>query len=118
MSNLNVGDRRGFFAMIEPWRSLTVLALQLWSGFRLDEVRPVAALQGLSANLPMLLIGGEHDDKVPAASVQALFDSLPMATGTKELWIVPGAGHGDGFAHDPDAYAAHLRAFVHRAAKP
>jgi len=95
-----------------------VLALQLWSDFRLDEVRPAAALQGLSANLPMLLIGGEHDDKVPAASVQALFDSLPMPTGTKELWLVTDAGHGDAFARQPDAYALHLRAFVRRATAP
>ena len=117
---LELGPRAGrsFFALVEPWGSLTVLGVQLWSGFRFDEVRPAAALQGLPANLPVLLIGGEHDDKVPAASVQALFDSLPMATGTKQLWMVPGEGHGDGFVRDPEAYAAHLRAFVHRAARP
>ncbi len=108
------GDRRSFFAMWEPWRSLVLASLQAWSGFELAQVRPAASLQGLSASLPVLLIGGEHDDKVPVGSVQALFDSLPMPVGVKELWLAPGAGHGDAFTVDADDYERRLRAFVQR----
>lgn len=112
------GDRRRFFAMVEPWRSLVVLSLEQWSGFDLAALQPAVALQGVSAQLPMLLIGGEHDDKVPASSVQALYDSLPMAAPTKELWLVEGAGHGDAFHSHAAEYERHLDAFVRRLAGP
>ncbi len=108
------GDRRGFFAMVEPWRSLVLLSLEQWSDFHFADVRPAAALQGLAADLPVLLIGGELDDKVPAAAVQALFDSLPMAMPTKALWLVAGAGHGDACHSHADDYERHLAAFVQR----
>jgi alpha-beta hydrolase superfamily lysophospholipase len=109
------GDRRRLFALWEPWRSMVLAAIELWGGFRFVDVRPAAALTGLPASLPVLLIGGADDDKVPSANVQALYDSLPMPPRVKELWIVAGAGHGDGWLVAPREYEQRLRAFVQRA---
>ncbi|MGE3172569.1 MAG: alpha/beta hydrolase [Planctomycetota bacterium] len=109
------GDRRRFFAVYQPWRSLVLAALELWSGFRMRDVRPTAALQGLPQTLPVLLIGGAHDDKVPVEAVRALYDSLPMPAGTKDVWIVDDAHHGDAWLRHPDRYEARLDAFLRRA---
>lgn len=109
------GDRRRRFALHEPWRSLVLASVQLWSGFELASVRPDLALTGLSADLPVLLIAGGEDDKVDPARVRALYDSLPMPRGVKELWIAPGAGHGDVWTREPDRYRARLQAFLHQA---
>ena len=72
------------------------------------------ALRGLSPELPILLIGGDGDDKVTPQSVRSLFTSLPMSEGTKELWIVPGAHHGDAWRVVPKEYGARLQAFLQR----
>jgi uncharacterized protein len=112
------GDRRSFFALCEPWQSLTLASLQLWSGFRLEDVQPARALCGLDNRLPVLLIGGARDDKVPAESVRALYDSLPMPPGTKELWMVADAGHGDAWQKDAGQYERRLANFVARAVAP
>ena len=80
-------------------------------------MQPAAALAGLRPGLPVLLVGGAGDDKVPAATVQALYDSLPMAPGVKELWIVPEAGHGDAWLRAAREYERRLAAFLVRAGR-
>ncbi len=108
------GDNRRFFTLWEPWCSLAISSLQLWSGVELADVQPERALRGLSPELPILLIGGDGDDKVTPQSVRSLFTSLPMSEGTKELWIVPGAHHGDAWRVVPKEYGARLQAFLQR----
>ena len=41
--------------------------------------------------VPVLLIVGEKDDRTPVWMSQEVFNRLDTS---KELWIVPGAGHG------------------------
>jgi predicted alpha/beta hydrolase len=108
------GDRRNFFELWEPFRSLTLTALGFWSGFRASDVRPAEALASLPASLAVLVVGAGDDDRMPPASVQALYDSLPMATGRKELWIRAGSGHGQVWNDDPAGYERRLRALLQR----
>jgi fermentation-respiration switch protein FrsA (DUF1100 family) len=108
------GDRRRFFALWEPWRSLTLASIETWGGFRFADVRPASSLAGLPPGLPVLMIGGAGDDKVPAATVRGLYDSLPMAPGVKELWIVEDAGHGDAWLRAAREYERRLAGFVQR----
>lgn len=108
------GDQRRWFTLWEPWCSLAITSLQLWSGVHLADVAPERSLCSLSPDLPILLIGGDGDDKVPSEAVLSLFANLPMAEPQKEVWIVPGAHHGDAFHLVPDDYEAHLRAFLKR----
>lgn len=109
------GDRRSWFALDEPWRSLVLAAVENWSSFRLRDVRPAVVLGGLRADLPILLIGGGDDDKAPPETVQAIHDALPMPPGVKELWLQPGAGHGDVWKLAPAAYEQHLADLLRRA---
>lgn len=108
------GGQRRRFRIEEPFASLVLSSVQLWSGVDLASVRPKDTLCGLRADLPILLVGGEGDDKVPPESVQQLFDDLPMAPGTKELWLVAGARHGDAWLHEPEGYAERLEALLSR----
>ncbi len=108
-------DGRRWFALWEPWRSLVLASVENWSDVRLADVQPARALRGLPSSLPVLLVGGEHDDKSPQDVVRALFDSLPMADGDKQLWIADGAGHGDAWKVAPADYRAQLRSLLQRA---
>jgi len=62
-----------------------------------------------SKNVP--LIGAGQDDRVPPASVKALFDALPTAPDRKELWIEPEATHGKVWVAAPDEYRRRLAHF-------
>ena len=62
----------------------------------------------------MLVIGGGLDGRMPPEEVRALYESLPMPDGTKQLWILDGADHGDVWKEDPDGYRQRVRAFVDR----
>jgi alpha-beta hydrolase superfamily lysophospholipase len=101
-------DARRRFRLAEPWRSLTIVALGWWSGFRVQDVSPSEVLATLPHDLPVLVVGGGRDDRAPPASVQALFDRLPMPPARRTLWLEPEAQHGDVWRQAPDAYRAHL----------
>jgi len=53
------------------------------------ELLPVSAASKVSR--PVFLIVGENDNRTPAWMSQKVYDLLK---GPRELWIVPGAGHG------------------------
>lgn len=74
--------------------------------------RPTAA--GLIARLaprPLLLISGDLDETVPLFMTKALFS---QADGPKELWVIPGAGHGDFAAESPRLYPSRVVEFFTR----
>jgi hypothetical protein len=78
-------------------------------------IRPGDALAKLPARVAVLLIGAGKDDRMPPATVQALFEKLPTAPDRKELWIEPEATHGKVWVKAPDEYRRRLGAFVERA---
>ena len=69
----------------------------------LDQVR--------KSETPTLFIHGDADSFVPFEMVYRLFEACAAE---KELFVVPGAGHGQAFAVDPAAYVARVRAFLAR----
>jgi alpha-beta hydrolase superfamily lysophospholipase len=101
-------ERRGFLPIYQPWRTLVLESVELWSGCSLADVQPLRVLADLPRDLPMLVVAGGEDDKIPVANAQRLFDALPMPTGVKELWIDPAAGHGNVWLHDPAQYEKRL----------
>ncbi len=102
-------SRRRALSLTEPFVSLTLAAVQAWSAVDLSSVQPQAALCGLRSDLPILLVGGAEDDKVPADSVRALFASLPVQQGRGRLWIAADAGHGDAWLRSAADYEQNLR---------
>ena len=61
-----------------------------------DTYSPAASVAALSP-LPLLLIHGDRDIVIPFHHSQKLFE---LARNPKELWIIPGAGHGQTLASD------------------
>lgn len=109
-------EGRRVFELWNPWRSLVFAWLEWWSGFAMADVRPLAALLSLPQDLPVLVIGAGEDDVAPEETVQALFASLPVVEGRKELWIRAASGHGSVWHDDPDGYRERLRRWLDRAA--
>ncbi len=56
---------------------------------------------------PVLVIHGGQDSRMPLAEIQAMLAS----GGSRELWVVQGAGHLEGLAMDPERYMAKLAGF-------
>jgi pimeloyl-ACP methyl ester carboxylesterase len=102
------GDRRSALYMAEPWRSLVVASIGAWSGFSMSEVQPIEVVPSMPHDLPVLVVAEEFDDRAPPATVQQLYGRMPQHEGTKELWLVPGVGHGKAFRDAPDGYRAAL----------
>lgn len=78
------------------------------------DVGRVAPLQRIAAIAPrpLLMVAGDEDDDTPLSVMQRLFAA---AGPPKELWVVPGAGHGGYLRAGPEAYEAHVVGFVDRA---
>jgi len=112
------GDGRSWLQLGEPWRSLVLASLEYWSDFRVARVSPATVLANLPVDLPVLLVGGELDDRSPPESLQQLHAQLPAPEGLKQLWLVAGSGHGKAFLDRPQEYATHLAALLARLRRP
>ena len=108
------GDKRSMMSMYEPWRSLIVTAIGAWSGFSMSEVSPIEVVATMPHDLPVLVIAEERDDRAPPQTVKNLYARMPQHEGTKELWQVPGVGHGKAFLAVPEAYDEALGRLVRR----
>lgn len=98
----------------QPWRSLTFVALEWWSGFAFADVRPLTALTAVPPAAAALVIGAGDDDRSPPAVAEMVFDALPMPALKKELWIRPGSGHGRVWLDDPAGYRQRLARLLQR----
>jgi pimeloyl-ACP methyl ester carboxylesterase len=77
-------------------------------------VRPIEAVRALG-DRPVLLITGQLDRDTPERLMRQLFDAVP---GPKELWVVPGAGHGGYLDVSPAEFEAKLTSFLDAALFP
>ena len=72
-----------------------------------EQVSPLAAAGALGER-PLLLIQGAEDQRMPVDGAQAIAQA---AGASGELWVIPGAGHLEGFGLDPVRYVARLTQF-------
>jgi pimeloyl-ACP methyl ester carboxylesterase len=92
----------------QPWRSLTFTAIEIWSGFRFRDVRPVDDVARLPASVPALVMGGSEDVQMPPDSVRRVWERVPAPPDRKILWIRQGTRHGQLWNDDPGGYRARL----------
>jgi pimeloyl-ACP methyl ester carboxylesterase len=102
----------------DPWASVILWSARFIGGVPVHAIRPGDALAKLPADVAVLLIGAGKDERMPPATVRALFEQLPTAPDRKELWIEPEATHGKVWVKAPDEYRRRLTAFVARAVGP
>ena len=111
------GDRRSFTYMYEPWRSLILTSLGLWSGFSTTDVRPIEVAATLPHDLPVLVIGEGLDDRAPPRTVEQFYQRMPQHDGVKELMQVQNVGHGKAWLEQPSAYDEALGRLLDRLRK-
>ena len=80
------------------------------AGVDLARVRPIDRLRAIAPR-PLLMIAGTADEDTPLGIMQQLYAS---AGPPKELWVVPGAGHGGYLDVAPTEYQARVIGFLDR----
>src|SRR5512144_1562260 len=90
-----------------PFLPLTVLGYELYFQTSIDAVSPVTAIAGISP-APVLIIAGEGDELIPVDNGRRVYAA---AKEPKELWIVPGAGHGGTIAAAESEYEKRVGEF-------
>jgi len=94
-----------------PFYSLAHWIYDLFFWTCLEKVSPINVIAKLSPR-PILLIAGQSDDRMTAMDTDSLFEA---ASQPKELWIVPGAGHGSTLAMAGQTYPERVVNFFKRA---
>jgi len=79
------------------------LRFGVWPG----HVAPIEHINGLNPR-PLLVIHGESDQRVPAERIRALY---ARAGGTKQIWLVKGAGHMGAYSKGAETYRKRLVEF-------
>jgi len=94
-----------------PFYSLTHRIYDLYFWTCIKAVSPVNAVTKLSPR-PILLIAGQGDDRMTAIDAHRLYEA---AVQPKDLWVVPGAGHGETLASAGQTYPDRIVDFFKRA---
>ena len=90
-----------------PFHWFICLTYRLRFGAWPQSLSPQAAVARLSPR-PLLLIQGGADPRMPPAETRLLFE---QSSKPKELWVIPNAGHLEGYARHPSAYLTRLITF-------
>ncbi len=94
-----------------PFYSLAHWIYDLYFWACLEKVSPINVIAKVSPR-PVLLIAGQSDDRMTVIDAQRLFEA---AIQPKEVWIVPGAGHGETLAMAGQTYPERVMEFFKRA---
>lgn len=93
-----------------PVVTLTRLYAKLLLGLDIDKLAPINTVPNLQ--IPLLLIHGEADSQIPADhSRQIAANANPNLT---ELWLIPGADHGQAHALEGSKYEERILNFFSR----
>jgi uncharacterized protein len=90
-----------------PFAPAIVAVMERRVGGSATAVDPLAAVRRLGPRA-LFVIDDQQDDLNPPQSGEQLYAA---ASGPRQFWLVPGAGHGGAFAADPAAYARRVLAF-------
>lgn len=93
-----------------PFVSLVLLMIRLRLGEDPEPASPARHIRAFGER-PALFIAGEEDRLMPLPEVRALYDAAP---GPKELWVVPGARHGQCLDAAPEEYRRRVREFFEK----
>lgn len=94
---------------VPPFPLLPIASLfcRLRAGFTFGEASALAQVR--RSRTPTLFIHGGRDRFVPTAMVHRLYAACAAS---KDLFIVPAAGHALAYATDPEGYEARVRRFI------
>ncbi|PWW20498.1 hypothetical protein DFO73_11574 [Cytobacillus oceanisediminis] len=90
-----------------PLMQVTSVFAKLRAGYSFNEASAIEQVK--NNELPLFIIHGDQDDLVPKDMAYELYEE---AGGEKELWMVPGAGHTDGYTVAKQEYQERLKEFL------
>ncbi|WP_462405394.1 alpha/beta hydrolase [Gracilibacillus sp. Marseille-QA3620] len=90
-----------------PLIQSTSMLTKLRAGYSFEEASALEQIKKTS--LPIFFIHGEDDTFVPVEMVYELYEA---ANGEKELYIVPGAEHGNAYDANPETYEKKVTEFL------
>ncbi|MGH9338922.1 MAG: alpha/beta hydrolase [Acidobacteriota bacterium] len=91
-----------------PFANVFIWNLTRMSGFDGTRLNTEQALRGLQP-VPILLLYGEHDPRMPESMARQLFKAIPHQS--KQLVFLEGAGHAP-YTSDPDRYLKTVLKFL------
>jgi alpha-beta hydrolase superfamily lysophospholipase len=92
-----------------PFHWFILATYRLRFGIWPSRVSPQEACRTLSPRA-LLLIHGGQDPRMPVEGARAMYAA---AKDPKDLWVIEGAGHLEGYAVDPQTYRRRLAHFFH-----
>lgn len=107
-----VGRQFFFFPGPTKWPliALTKLYARLLLGVDVEAAAPAQVVREPTA--PLLIIHGEADSQIPVEHAREIYANADPAR--TELWIVPGADHGQVHAIEGPRYEVRIRTFLER----
>lgn len=94
---------------VAPVYFLVRLSGIIFGGFDVESASAKEALK--HCKVPVLLIHGEADDFVPCEMSKANYEACGSE---KELFLVPGAGHGMSYMTDTEGYVERFKGFLQK----
>lgn len=92
-----------------PIMEITSVVTKVRAGYTFSEA---SALDQVKKNrLPLFIIHGDQDELVPTEMANRLYEAT---NSMKELWIVPGAGHTEGFTIEEEEYKKRVKGFIEK----
>ncbi len=90
-----------------PFAPITVWLTELRIGIDSGQIVPEKTVSELSPR-PVLIVHGQDDETISPADSEAVFAA---AGEPKELWLIPGTGHGEGAITAAEEYRERIVAF-------
>jgi hypothetical protein len=94
-----------------PFAPITVAIADLRAGIDITRVRPMDVIAEISPR-PLLII---HDQGDPVALADNSLRNFAAARLPKQLWLVPGSGHGDAQIIAKSQYRSRVTSFFEAA---
>ena len=92
--------------LFRPAATAAIQAAEKEGGFRAEDISPEKAVAGRA--FPVLIICGLRDHNIPPRHSRAIYQA---ATGPKDLWLVPGAGHAMALGTAPREFERRVTEF-------
>jgi pimeloyl-ACP methyl ester carboxylesterase len=94
-----------------PFADIFVWNMARINGYEAEDLDTLQTVRGLK-NVPILMLHGQDDRRIPLPTAQTLFQAIPSES--KKLVIFPGAGHGAAYRSDPEWYLAEVVEFLEK----
>lgn len=92
-----------------PWLKISDITYKILSKVSYKDISPINYMRGMIK--PVLFVHGMNDKFIPPKMTQDMYE---LKTGRKELYLVPGANHGECYTKDKEKYEQVVDEFLNK----